>query len=446
MRNRIGLWAVCLMLGSVLSVAKAGEADIAATTRADTILERVREANQLCEGVSLTDKVTVVSGKIVERPVVLCAYKESDRTWHTIDVRLGYPVPPSYVICVAGAPSVSARSDCVLPFRVASVGYRVEHLAGYGATRLIFNVFASGEKLTVYSTRHIWFTKSVTTNDPSVVLASAETLNYTPFHSDLRDEELLRRGRLFLRSEVNAAFDRLRSKHVYSRAFPERLVSDVIARETLEALGVIEQSDDKKFHEDERGTIESVYLEYALNGSGSYKWAQSSAMALGAYQFTDGGGNGTYSEVVRRYGEARLDPNFENGARDLGNVLEAAACLLDLEVSQFQAILPVFARDPILGGIYPVAAYNGGHGAAAKLYEWIKTKKIDIEEKDIPLPHAFVSERVTCPCTVQKFRGRNGKVFTRKTTHIVKKVNTETPGYVDKYISVINYLHDVKVD
>ena len=233
---------------------------------------------------------------------------------------------------------------------------------------------------------------------------------------------------------------------MYSLAFPDRLVADVVAKETLEALGVIEQSDDKKFREDERGTIESVYLEYALNSSGAYKWAQSSAMALGAYQFTDSGGNGTYSEVVRRYAEARLDPNFENGARDLGNVLEAALCLLDLEVSQFQAILPVFARDPILGGIYPVAAYNGGHGAAAKLYEWIKTKKIDIEVKDIPLPHAFVSKRVTCPCGVQKFRGRNGKVYKRKTTHIIKKVNTETPGYVDKYISVINYLHDVRVD
>ena len=169
-------------------------------------------------------------------------------------------------------------------------------------------------------------------------------------------------------------------------------------------------------------------------------------MALGAYQFTDKNGNGTYSEVVRRYGEAGLDPNFENGSRDLGNVLEAAACLLDLEVSQFPAILSVFVRDPVLGGIYPVAAYNGGHNAAAKLYEWIKTKKIDIEEKVIPLPRAFVSQRSACPCTTKKYRGKNGKVVTRKTTHIVKKVNTETPGYVDKYISVINYLHDVKID
>lgn len=445
MSNRIIL-CVSFLLGSFFSFAHAGESEAVSPMRADVILEHARSANILCQGVSLEDKVSVVSGKIVERPVVLCAYKESDRTWHVIDVRLGYPVPPSYVSCVAGAPTVSARSDCVLPFRVVTSGYRVEHLAGYGATRLIFNVYAGGEKLTVYSTRHIWFTKSATSYDPALVISTAESLNYTPYHPDLRDEELLRRGRLFLRSEVNAAFDRLRSKHVYSRAFPERLVADVIAKDTLEALGVIEQSDDKKFHEDERGTIESVYLEYALNGKDAYKWAQSSAMALGAYQFTDGGGNGTYSEVVRRYAEARLDPNFENGARDLGNVLEAAACLLDLEVSQFPAILPVFERDPILGGIYPVAAYNGGHGAAFKLYEWIKTKKIDIEVKDIPLPHAFVSERVTCPCTVQKFRGRNGKVFTRKTTHIVKKVNTETPGYVDKYISVINYLHDVKVD
>lgn len=440
MRMRISFGAICLLLGLFTTSVRAFEEN-----HADTILERVHAANDVCNEVSLSDKVTVLNSKIVERPVVLCAFKESDHSWHVIDVRLLYPVPPQYVSCVASASTVSARALCGLPFRVATPGYRVEHLGGYGATRLIFNVFQDGEKLTVYRTRHIWFTKNALTTDPQTVLTSAKTLNYTPFHPDFRDEEMLRRGRLFLQNEVNAALARLRNKGIRSLAFPSQLVADVVAKETLEALGVIEQSDDKKFQEDERGTIEAVYFEYALNGKDAYKWSQSSAMALGAYQFTDAGGNGTYSEVVRRYPEARLDPSFEDGARDLPNVLEAAACLLDLEISQFHAILPVYERDPVLGGIYPVAAYNGGHGAAAKLYEWIVAKKIDIEEKDILLPHAFVSESVTCPCKDVKVKSKKGKFVIKKIRHIVKKINTETPGYVDKYISVINYLRDVKI-
>jgi hypothetical protein len=213
------------------------------------------------------------------------------------------------------------------------------------------------------------------------------------------------------------------------------------------ALATIEQMDDKKFIEDSGASTEGVYVEYALNGDAAFRWSLSSANALGPLQFTNTNGNGTYRIVVERYPDAKLDPNFEDGARDLKNVLTAAICLIDLEIAQFPKIQRLYLRNPKLGGMYPVAAYNGGHGAALKLYEWIKQRDIDVEDADITLPSVFISTRVQpCPCHTKKTRYRNGRTV-RKVLYIVeRRQNSETPGYVKKYIFVINYLGDIGLD
>lgn len=62
------------------------------------------------------------------------------------------------------------------------------------------------------------------------------------------------------------------------------------------------------------------------------------------------------------------------------------------------------------------------------------------------MPRALVNRRESCPCHMIKtsVRGKDGKrtVTTRKVMRVIKTTNTETPGYVRKYLYVINYLAD----
>jgi hypothetical protein len=156
----------------------------------------------------------------------------------------------------------------------------------------------------------------------------------------------------------------------------------------------------------------------------------------------------TYNIIANdMYVTAGLDPVFTRGARDLDNSLRATICLLDFEVKNFSNtadVMKLFRDDPLVGGIYPVAAYNGGHGWARNLYRWVKVNNIDLGSPDTGLPRALVRKTESCPCRTIKtsVRGADGKrtVVSRKVMRVIQTANTETPGYVRKYLYVVNYL------
>lgn len=416
-------------------------------SRADTLLARVREGEEECNKVPMTDFVETDGTRITARPVALCAYKESDRSWHVIRLAVPQPVPDAHKRCVATAPDAASRRDCLLPYRVLTADYHVEHLAGYGVSRMIFNVSQGGEHLVVYRTRHVWFNDdALASGDPARIISTARTINYTPYHPDFFDRTLVRSGRAFLHLRARQALQVLREKAVPSLAYPGEYVADVVPEETPVAVAIIEQSDDKKFREDPKGTIEAIFIEYALNGVDAFRWAQSGASAIGAMQFT----LNTYLSIANEmYLSAGLDPEFASGARNLDNALRAAICLIDFEIKNFSNatdVAKLYRDDPLLGGIYPVAAYNGGHGWARDLYRWVKSKNIDLENADADMPGALVRRRESCPCRIVKTtaRGKDGKrkVVTRKLMQVTKTANTETPGYVRKYLYVVSYLAD----
>jgi hypothetical protein len=296
-------------------------------SRADIILDRVNEGDEECNRVPMTSFIETDGTRITARPVALCAYKESDRSWHVIRLAIAQPVPDEYKRCVASAADVASRRDCSLPYRVLTQGYRVEHLAGYGVARMIFNVSQGGEHLVVYRTRQVWFDDgALTSGDPERIISTAREINYTPYHPDFFDRGLVRSGRAFLHLRARDALRALREKAVPSQAYPDEYVADVVPEKTPVAVAIIEQSDDKKFGEDPKGTIEAVFIEYAMNGLDAFKWAQSSANALAAMQFT----RNTYLSIANEiYVSAGLDPDFARGARDLDNALRAAICLID---------------------------------------------------------------------------------------------------------------------
>jgi hypothetical protein len=415
--------------------------------RADMLLDRLKEADEQCSKVAMTDLIESDGMRITSRPVALCAYKESDRSWHVIRVALPVPVADAYKRCVGSAPDVASRRECVLPYRLLTPEYQVDHLAGYGISRLTFNVSHGSEHLVVYRTRHVWFDDdALQSGDPERIKSTARPINYTPYHPDFHYQGLVRSGRAFLHQKAREALVSLREKRVPSLAYPGEYVADVVPEETPVAVAIIEQSDDKKFAEDPKGTVEAVLIEYALNGVDAFKWAQSGANALAAMQFT----MNTYNIIANdMYVTAGLDPVFTRGARDLDNSLRATICLLDFEVKNFSNtadVMKLFRDDPLVGGIYPVAAYNGGHGWARNLYRWVKANNIDLGSADTDMPRALVRRTESCPCRMIKtsVRGADGKrtVVSRKVMRVIQTANTETPGYVRKYLYVVNYLAD----
>jgi hypothetical protein len=148
-------------------------------------------------------------------------------------------------------------------------------------------------------------------------------------------------------------------------------------------------------------------------------------------QFTNRKGNGTYAMVVRRCAGAKLDPVFESGATNLLNAMKAAVCLLDLNLAAMRAdIREAYRNNPLVLGIFPVAAYNGGQKNVAKLYRVLTRVNVQLDELSRP-PEQPTDHSVKCPC-VWKAEG------TAALPVAIPKYNNENRWYIEKYQSIVS--------
>jgi hypothetical protein len=148
-------------------------------------------------------------------------------------------------------------------------------------------------------------------------------------------------------------------------------------------------------------------------------------------QFTNRRGNGTYSFVVRRCAGAGLDPVFERGATNLLNAMKAAICLLDMEVAGMRPDIRAAYRDnPVVLGICPVAAYNGGPRNVTKLYRVLSRMNVRLDELTRP-PAGPAPSPVSCPC-VWKGDGATAVPVA------IPRYNNENRWYVEKYQSIVS--------
>ncbi len=448
---RSALWlilaaALCLIIGFFAKPAHAGEltAPIVSPppgSQAQATIAKVNVAEVLLANVHIyqtplraTHGHLRIKGKLVmkhfigDRPVVLAGYRERDHTWHIVHVH---------------AHSEASEGERVYTYTAVTPGYTVDRLSGRGTARLIFDLSDEhGEHIPVYRMKHLSVPEDAIDHELSSeqLLRVAEEKTYTPYHPDFEDKVLVETGMRYLKAQILFAQAELREAGVRSLAFPELLLADAIPWEIPMALGTIEQMDDEKFKDDEKGTAAAVYAEYALNGPRAFRYSVSSANAVGALQFTDKHDDGTYSLVVRRCKGANLDPRFPEGAEDLHNVIKAAICLLDIELADLSEVKPLFERKPLVGGIYPVAAYNGGHGWAVELYKTLKQGGVNLEAEEVELPSTLMKKhmgtRMSMSCC-----GKNHKNIRRTQIIVTKKIeNKETAMYVQKYVSVINVL------
>ena len=390
--------------------------------RHEAIHDLVKEGQELLQDVELK---YVLTGKgkrqtLRGRPVAFALWSESKEQWTVAQLEL--PRPP-----VKWKPGRKP-----LPFRVLTPGIEARHVKGTGAERLMFSFSADGEPLKVYGRKFpVFDNKLVKRKRWAEVVRTAKPIVYLPFTEDTFDPGFVSGGKDFLVATAGKALEELRHAKVPSAAFPGELLADAIPLEVVTTLAVIEQTDDRDYVQKQSVAFEEVLSQYGLKEEEAYRYSVSSAKALGPMQFTNRRGNGTYSLVVRRCRGAKLDPVFESGATNLLNAMKAAICLLDMEISQMRAdIREAYQKNPVVLGIFPVAAYNGGPRNVAKLYRVLSRMNVQLEELSRPQA-LFADTSVRCPC-VWKAEGEAARPVA------IPRYNNENRWYIEKYQSIVS--------
>jgi len=113
------------------------------------------------------------------------------------------------------------------------------------------------------------------------------------------------------------------------------------------------------------------------------------------------------------------------------NAMKAAICLLDMEIAQMRTDIRQAYRDnPVVMGIFPVAAYNGGPRNVTKLYNVLDRMNVGLDELSRP-PEEPVDTPVKCPC-VWKADGTDVRPVS------IPRYNNENRWYIEKYQSIVS--------
>jgi hypothetical protein len=390
--------------------------------RHEAIHDLVTEGQALLRDVDLK---YVLTGKgkrqaLRGRPVAFALWSEAKQQWTVAQLEL--PRPP-----IKWKPGRKP-----LAFRMLTPGIEARHVKGTGAERLMFAFSADGEPLKVYGRKFpVFDNKLVKRRHWAAVVQTAKPIVYLPFTEDTFDPGFVSGGKEFLVATAAKALEELRLAKVPSAAFPEKLLADAIPPQVVTTLAVIEQTDDRDYVQKQAVAFDEVLSQYGLKEEEAYRYSVSSAKALGPMQFTNRRGNGTYSLVVRRCPGAKLDPNFERGATNLLNAMKAAICLLDLEIAGMRAdIREAYEKNPVVLGIFPVAAYNGGPRNVTKLYRVLDRMNVQLDELGRP-PAQPTAHSVKCPC-VWKAEGSTTLPVA------IPRYNNENRWYIEKYQSIVS--------
>ncbi len=391
--------------------------------RREAINNLVAEARVLLDDVEL-DYVLTGKGKrqaLRGRPVAFALWSDWKQQWTIAQLEL--PRPP-----IKWKPG----SRKPLAFRMLTPGIEARHVKGTGAERLMFAFSADGESLKVYGRKFPVFDNNhVKRRRWAAVVETAKPIVYLPFTEDTFDPGFVSGGKEFLIATARKALEELRLAQVPSAAFPGKLLADVIPPQVVTTLAVIEQTDDRDYLQKQSLAFEEVLSQYGLKQGEAYRYSVSVAKALGPMQFTNRRGKGTYSMIVRRCPGARLDPVFESGATNLLNAMKAAICLLDLEIGQMRpAIRAAYENNPVVMGIFPVAAYNGGPRNVTKLYRVLDRMNVQLDELRRPQEQT-TDTPVKCPC-IWKADGAEIRPVA------IPRYNNENRWYIEKYQSIVS--------
>jgi hypothetical protein len=191
---------------------------------------------------------------------------------------------------------------------------------------------------------------------------------YVPYSEEMNTPEMRRRGMAYLRSVVAEARAKLKKLRVKSKAYPGRLVADIVPSDVPITVALIEHIDPDDFNAYQKAKkpitplIDKVLVTLALNKEEAYRFCGSTAGARGLFQFT----RPTYNLVFNKYPGASLCPGFVSGTAAHVNAAMASFLLFDSDLNSLDRDrLNYFRKRPELKRLFIAASYNGGPKRAA---------------------------------------------------------------------------------
>ncbi len=182
---------------------------------------------------------------------------------------------------------------------------------------------------------------------------------YVPYSSAFFVPEVLSAGSNYLSFLIQGAFDELRTRGVKSRAYPDKLVADVIDPYLIKSIVVIEHTDHYSLlkQDDPERSLGVFLTKLALNGDDAFDGTASNAGALGLAQFIPS----TYKLFVKNRPDLALIPDFTTGMNDHQNAVKAEVAYLDQSLAGMPtSIRDIYATDKMRAAEFLAAAYNGG--------------------------------------------------------------------------------------
>ena len=164
-----------------------------------------------------------------------------------------------------------------------------------------------------------------------------EMAYYVSTHPGIVTPETVGAGRIYVRSIINIARQKLRKKGI----FIQPKVADIAER-----LALVEHVDHSRFRNEYHPRVfNDVYMLYALNQGRTYRYSVSSAGAGGMVQMIPA----TYRMMRSRYYRVGLIPDFVRGMRDHGNATQAMLLYMQMTWNDLSANTTI--RNAIASGI-----------------------------------------------------------------------------------------------
>jgi hypothetical protein len=254
---------------------------------------------------------------------------------------------------------------------------------------------------------------------------------YTPYSAEIKTEELIRQGLKVQAEFIGKAYEQLERRRVFSRAFPGKLVTDVIPRKVLTVLLINEHIDPGEFRSAAQAQplVERVLTIIGANRDKAYAYSISKAGARGLVQMIPS----TYARILSLYPSAGLASSFTAGMADPVNAIMAQVLLCDCD---WQAIRARSNVDAARIGPYLAAAYNGGVSRVLSIFSHGEEDWMD--EPDLSRrPKRTVTRSVAV-----RVRTRRGRVQTRYVlrSYVQPIFRSETSKYIQQYHWINNYL------
>lgn len=189
---------------------------------------------------------------------------------------------------------------------------------------------------------------------------------YVPYDSAFYTPAMLAAGSDYLSFLIQQAYDELRAKGTRSRAFPDKLLVDVIDPYLVKSIAVIEHSDHVQLlsDDDPERTVGRFLVKLATNRDAAFDASISSAGAAGLVQFIPS----TYALMVKKRPDLGLIPDFRQGMADHQNAVKAQVAYLDEDLAGMATVRELYLKDKAKAAEYLAASYNGGSVRVRRAY------------------------------------------------------------------------------